>query len=617
MLNTGWGQWDKFLYNFVGKKLNIMEIGAYEGEATSWFLRNLMSNKESKIYAIDTFKGSPEYIDTDFSVIKKTFFKNIKETKRDNQVIVMEMMSFTALNKLIYEKKMINQFDIIFIDASHEANDVIMDAVLAWNLLKVNGVLIFDDYKWKKIIQKNYRPALAIDSFIAIFKPEIEVLNIGWQFILRKIEKDESDLPIVTENLFNEVNDLYTNFYKKFYDFNKIELETHNEKINFNLKFDTIETLHKTSNLTSSLDNILFKKYDNINVNFNYILPSFFLNFDKDSDYIKSNNKAKDKIMKFQKNNFNFKKSLLCYSENLISLLKSFNTNDINILNFDFVSENYNKVNEQILKDKKYNFYNIKITNDNNITNLVKNNLQKTNYLHFYNLNDIISLSNLLKNNIDIAILNLDSNEVIQSKSITCLIFYYCYFILMIQSKKGSSSITIPIFNNRLVFDVIYIFCKYYNKIEIKNNFCNTTMTNNFVLMLYDFKGINENELNELLNICKLINFKIKDGGIHLNIFDDNLRKELNFNKLITKESSNITISNIHNNKIKNLDEINNFIRSKYSIFNSEIKLVKRVSKILEEVQNSEFDKKINQLDNLIYNKQIEFLTLFYDKVIS
>jgi hypothetical protein len=187
----------------------------------------------------------------------------------------------------------------------------------------------------------------------------------------------------------------------------------------------------------------------------------------------------------------------------------------------------------------------------------------------------------------------------------------------MIQNKKGSSSITIPIFNNKLVYDIIFIFCKYYTKVEIKNNFCNTTMTNNFVLMLLDFKGINENELNEILNMCNLINSKIKDGGIHLNILDDDLRKELNFNKVITKQSSNITISNIHNNKMKSLDEINNFIRNKYSIFNYEIKLVKRISKILEEVQNSEFDKKINRLDNLIYNKQIEFLTLFYDKVFS
>ena len=257
MLNTGWGQWDKFLYNFVGKKINIMEIGVYEGEATTWFLKNLMTNKESKIYAIDTFEGSPEYIGTDFSKIKKTFLNNIKKTKRDNQVIVMEMMSFTALNKLIYEKKMINQFDIIFIDASHEANDVILDAVLSWRLLKVEGILIFDDYKWKKIVQKNYRPALAIDSFIEIYKPEIEVLNIGWQFILKKIEKDDSDLPIVTENIFNEVNDLYDNYFEKFYNFKVIKLKSHNNKIKFNIKFDIIENLYNNKNITNYLNIIL------------------------------------------------------------------------------------------------------------------------------------------------------------------------------------------------------------------------------------------------------------------------------------------------------------------------------------------------------------------------
>ena len=260
MLNTGWGQWDKFLYNFVGKKINIMEIGVYEGEATTWFLKNLMTNKESKIYAIDTFEGSPEYIDTDFSKIKKTFFNNIKKTKRDNQVIVMEMMSFTALNKLIYEKKMFNQFDIIFIDASHEANDVILDAVLSWRLLKVDGILIFDDYKWKKILQKNYRPALAIDSFIEIYKPEIEVLNIGWQFILKKIEKDDSDLPIVTENIYNEVNDLYDNYFEKFYNFKVIKLKSHNNKIKFNIKFDIIENLYDNKNITNYLNLILDEK---------------------------------------------------------------------------------------------------------------------------------------------------------------------------------------------------------------------------------------------------------------------------------------------------------------------------------------------------------------------
>ena len=40
----------------------------------------------------------------------------------------------------------INNFDLIYIDASHYAPDVLSDAVLAFKLLKPGGILIFDDY---------------------------------------------------------------------------------------------------------------------------------------------------------------------------------------------------------------------------------------------------------------------------------------------------------------------------------------------------------------------------------------------------------------------------------------------------------------------------------------
>ena len=54
VLNTGWKHWDKYLSQFVGKKINILEIGAYKGDATAWFLNNLISNKKSLVYAVDT-----------------------------------------------------------------------------------------------------------------------------------------------------------------------------------------------------------------------------------------------------------------------------------------------------------------------------------------------------------------------------------------------------------------------------------------------------------------------------------------------------------------------------------------------------------------------------------
>ena len=518
MLKTGWSHWDTFLSKYVGQQLNIMEIGVYEGEATSWFLRNLMSNKESKIYAIETFKGSPEYIDTDFSIVKKTFFKNIKETKRDNQVILMEMMSFVALNQLIYEKKMLEKFDIIFIDASHEANNVIIDAVLSWNLLKTGGIMILDDYRWKKIVQKNYRPALAIDAFLDIFKPEIKILNIGWQIIIEKIVKDESDYPIVTENIFNEINIIYDNFFELFYKFNNIKLESHNNKIKFNIEFDKIEKLYESNNITQYLNTtlqdkktMLGKKY----LDYQYVLPSFFLSISEKSIIFEENQDVKNKVLKFKNYIFKKKKSLseslnfmkffydnscfICYSENLFFSLKTMkNKTNLSFLNFDYRvnidnnSELYD-ITKELIKNETFTFYNIQVNQDtDNIKKLSKDNFDtyknmKINYIHFYSFDDIIFLSKLLKNKLDminISLIHID-NYIIKSKIFSTLIFYYCFFILSIQKLNGSVNIVIPLFNDKLIYDIIYIFCKYYNNIQLKINLCKTTMTNSFVLFLF------------------------------------------------------------------------------------------------------------------------------------
>jgi len=41
-----------------------------------------------------------------------------------------------------------DHFDYISIDGSHEAADVLSDAVLSWPLLKTGGLICFDDYEW-------------------------------------------------------------------------------------------------------------------------------------------------------------------------------------------------------------------------------------------------------------------------------------------------------------------------------------------------------------------------------------------------------------------------------------------------------------------------------------
>lgn len=41
-----------------------------------------------------------------------------------------------------------NKFDFIYVDGLHLSQDVLYDALLSFDLLKVGGILIFDDYLW-------------------------------------------------------------------------------------------------------------------------------------------------------------------------------------------------------------------------------------------------------------------------------------------------------------------------------------------------------------------------------------------------------------------------------------------------------------------------------------
>ncbi len=58
------------------------------------------------------------------------------------------------------------KYDFVYIDASHIAKEVLMDTVLACELLMDNGILIFDDYDWE--VYKNFpslQPKTAIEGF--------------------------------------------------------------------------------------------------------------------------------------------------------------------------------------------------------------------------------------------------------------------------------------------------------------------------------------------------------------------------------------------------------------------------------------------------------------------
>ena len=72
-------------------------------------------------------------------------------------------------------------FDLIYVDGSHQASDVLTDSIIAFQLLRVGGVMIFDDYLWCQPPASEQDtlnlPKAAIDSFVNLFQRKLRVIS--------------------------------------------------------------------------------------------------------------------------------------------------------------------------------------------------------------------------------------------------------------------------------------------------------------------------------------------------------------------------------------------------------------------------------------------------------
>jgi predicted O-methyltransferase YrrM len=183
-----WFSWSPPIWEQVFKQLkteNILEIGCFEGRATTWLIENVDCKK---IVCIDTFEGGEEHTPEIMEGVYERWKKNIDialdRTAFNPDVQVQQCDSY---NGLIASWRAFAEFDFIYIDGSHVAKDVLTDACLAWPMLKMGGVLCFDDYGWGEPIPETHKPKLAIDAFTHIFQEDLDVIHKGYQLIVQKV----------------------------------------------------------------------------------------------------------------------------------------------------------------------------------------------------------------------------------------------------------------------------------------------------------------------------------------------------------------------------------------------------------------------------------------------
>ena len=162
----------------------ILEIGSYEGASTCYLIRNCASKMPIEIHCVDTWEGGIEHKMTgvDMTAVERQFLDNTKiargQAPYPAEVITHKGFSNMCLAKIM-SQGLLDYFDLIYIDGSHLAPDVLSDAIQSFPLLKVGGVMIFDDYLWRGRISKDDPldgPKLAVDAFLNIYFRKMQII---------------------------------------------------------------------------------------------------------------------------------------------------------------------------------------------------------------------------------------------------------------------------------------------------------------------------------------------------------------------------------------------------------------------------------------------------------
>lgn len=178
----------KALTGLAGKEnLNFLEIGTWEGRSAIWFLDNILTHKTSKISCVDDFGGINNVNNAKIVVdgLRDRLNENLKPYR--GKYTVYDGNSRDVLKYLISKGE---EYDCVYVDGGHDAYNCLFDGVFSFEMLKVGGYLIFDDYMWNwDRLPSHLTPKVAIDSIMECLRGRIKVIGVGWKTVVIKKSK--------------------------------------------------------------------------------------------------------------------------------------------------------------------------------------------------------------------------------------------------------------------------------------------------------------------------------------------------------------------------------------------------------------------------------------------
>jgi predicted O-methyltransferase YrrM len=149
-MKTGELEW---LAKKASKLQYVVEVGSWMGRSTTAMADNMEGL--GVILAVDTWKGSEEHesflADKPIDFVYQIFCKNLKNHIDSRRVCPVHLSSIDAAR--VFQAIGYAGFDMVFIDASHDYENVKAD-IKAWKLLvKPGGLLCGHDWGHPPIVQ--------------------------------------------------------------------------------------------------------------------------------------------------------------------------------------------------------------------------------------------------------------------------------------------------------------------------------------------------------------------------------------------------------------------------------------------------------------------------------
>lgn len=163
----------------INKPINFLEIGCFEGNCHKWMYENILIHPQSKSTVIDPFDMTITHLNWKDSIYN-SFTQNLSNYLE--KINIQKGFSDDILP--ILEK---NSYDIIYIDGDHSANAAFKDGINSIDLLKKDGIMIFDDYLWIGTNAPDWNkngnignfnnPCIGINLFYEANKKQFELLK--------------------------------------------------------------------------------------------------------------------------------------------------------------------------------------------------------------------------------------------------------------------------------------------------------------------------------------------------------------------------------------------------------------------------------------------------------